>query len=107
KLTSSENIADVAGLSAAFDAYRISLGGKDAPMAQGVTGDQQFFVAFAQGWRTKMREAAARGRPLADGAAPAAHRAHTVRNLDAWYDAFAVKPGQKLFLEPKARVQVW
>jgi predicted metalloendopeptidase len=107
KLTISENIADVAGLSAAYDAYRISQGGKEAPVWNGLTGDQQFFLAFAQSWRTKFREAALRQRIVIDSHAPAEYRTDTVRNLDAWYDAFAVKPGQKLYLEPKARVKVW
>jgi predicted metalloendopeptidase len=107
KLTSSENIADVAGLAAAYDAYRLSLGGKEAPKQEGLTGDQQFFVSFAQGWRSKLREPAARQRVLIDGHAPAEYRADTVRNLDAWYDAFAVKPGQKLHLAPAERVRVW
>jgi putative endopeptidase len=107
KLTSSENIADVAGLAAAYDAYRLSLGGKEAPKQQGLSGDQQFFVSFAQSWRNKIREPAARQRVLVDGHAPAVYRADTVRNLDAWYDAFAVKPGQKLYLAPADRVRVW
>jgi predicted metalloendopeptidase len=107
KLTSSENIADVAGLAAAYDAYRLSLGGKEAPEAQGFTGDQQFFLSFAQSWRTKIREAAARARLLTDGHAPAEYRGDTVRNLDAWYPAFDVKPGQKLYLPPEERVRVW
>ena len=107
KLTSGENIADVAGLSAAYDAYRISLGGKEAPEAQGLTGDQQFFVSFAQSWRTKIREAAARARLLTDVHAPAEYRADTVRNLDPWYTAFAVKPGQKLYLAADERVRMW
>jgi putative endopeptidase len=107
KLTVSENIADVAGLAAAFDAYRISQGGKEAPAWRGVPGDQQFFVAFAQGWRTKFREAALRQRIVIDGHAPAEYRTDTVRNVDAWYDAFSVKPGQRLYLAPKDRVRVW
>ena len=107
KLTSSENIADVAGLAAAYDAYRMSLGGKEAPTAQGFTGDQQFFISFAQGWRTKIREAAARARLLTDGHAPAEYRGDTVRNEDPWYAAFGVKPGQKLYLAPEERVRVW
>jgi putative endopeptidase len=107
KLTSSENIADVAGLAAAYDAYRMSLGGKEAPEAQGLTGDQQFYVSFAQSWRTKLREAAYRARLLTDGHAPAEYRADTVRNEDPWYAAFGVKPGQKLYLSPEERVRVW
>nr|WP_205633807.1 M13 family metallopeptidase [Labilithrix luteola] len=107
KLTSAENIADVAGLSAAYDAYRLASGGTEAPPAQGLTGDQQFFVSFAQSWRFKAREAAARKRLLTDGHAPAQFRAATVRNLDSWYPAWDVKPGQKLFLAPAARVRIY
>jgi predicted metalloendopeptidase len=107
KLTSSENIADTAGLSAAYDAYRISEGGKEAPTVDGMTGDQQFFLSFAQSWRTKTREAAARNRLLTDGHAPAEYRADTVRNLDAWYTAFDVKPAEKLYVAPDKRVHVW
>ena len=107
KLTVSENIADVAGLSAAYDAYRLSLGGKEAPVVQGLSGDQQFFLSFAQSWRQKIREPALRQRVLIDGHAPAEYRADTVRNLDAWYAAFEVKPGQGLYLSPADRVRVW
>ena len=107
KQTSSENIADVAGLNAAYDAYRLSQGGKEAPTVQGLTGDQQFFLSFAQSWRYKIREEAARKRLVTDGHAPAAYRADTVRNLDAWYGAFDAKPGQALFLAPAARVRVY
>ena len=105
--TLGENIADVAGLAAAYDAYRKSLGGKQAPEAQGLTGDQQFFVSFAQSWRRKAREPALRNQILTDGHAPAQYRASTVRNIDAWYRAFDVKPGQELYLAPTARVRVW
>jgi len=107
KLTSAENIADVAGLAAAYDAYRLSLDGKEAPESQGLKGDQQFFLSFTQSWRTKFREAQARARILTDGHAPAEYRGDTVRNLDAWYSAFDVKPGQKLYLAPADRVRVW
>lgn len=105
--TLGENIADVAGLAAAYDAYRKSLGGKEAPTAQGLTGDQQFFVSFAQAWRRKVREPALRNQILTDGHAPAQYRASTVRNIDAWYKAFDVKPGQNLYLAPADRVRVW
>jgi predicted metalloendopeptidase len=107
RLTISENIADVAGLAAAYDAYRLAYGGKEAPALQGLTGDQQFFLAYAQSWRKKTREAALRQRIVTDGHAPAAYRAATVRNFDAWYDAFSVRPGQALYLAPKARVRFW
>ena len=105
--TLSENIADVAGLAASYDAWRMSLHGRPAPVIQGLTGDQRFFIAFAQSWRTKRREAELRKVLLTDGHAPERYRADTVRNLDAWYAAFPVKPGQKLYLAPKDRVQVW
>ena len=107
KLTVSENIADLAGLAAAYDAYRLSLGGKEAPVVEGLTGDQQFFLSFAQTWRRKTREQAARQRLLTDSHAPAEYRADTVRNLDPWYAAFAVKPGQALYLAPPDRVRIW
>jgi predicted metalloendopeptidase len=107
KQTLSENIADVAGLSAAHDAYMLSLHGNKATVLQGLTGDQRFFLAYTQSWREKEREAALRQQILTDGHAPAEYRGDTVRNLDAWYPAFDVKPGQKLYLAPKDRVQVW
>lgn len=106
-LTLSENIADVAGLAASYDAYRASLGGKEAPVWEGLTGDQQFFISFAQAWRGKYREPALRNRIKTNGHAPNEYRADTVRNLDAWYEAFGVKPGEKLHLAPEARVRVW
>lgn len=106
-LTLGENIADVAGLSAAYDAYRASLNGKEAPVIDGYTGDQRFFIAYAQAWATKMREEALRGRIATDGHAPGQFRALTVRNLDAWYDAFDVKPGDTLYLPPEERVRIW
>ncbi len=102
-----ENIADVAGLNAAYDAWRLSLNGKPAPVIGGMTGDQRFFVSFAQSWRRKAREADLRRRLLTDGHAPSEYRADTARNLDAWYRAFSVKPGQKLYLKPADRVKIW
>ncbi|MES2059209.1 MAG: M13 family metallopeptidase [Pseudomonadota bacterium] len=102
-----ENIADVAGLTASYEAYRASLGGKEAPVIDGLTGDQRFFLAFGQSWRTKMREKALRARVATDVHAPAPWRVQTVRNLDAWYAAFDVKAGEKLFLAPDKRVKVW
>jgi len=105
--TLSENIADVAGLSVAHDAWKLTLNGKPAPGAAGFSGEQLFFLSFAQSWRQKMREAELRRRVVIDSHAPAQFRAVTVRNLDAWYDAFAVRPGQKLYLAPGERVRVW
>src|SRR5262249_28128846 len=95
-----ENIADTAGLTAGYEAYHASLGGQPAPVIDGLTGDQRFFLAFAQSWRTKMREAALRARIATDVHAPAPWRVQTVRNLDAWYPAFEVQSGQKLYLPP-------
>ncbi|WP_156361167.1 M13 family metallopeptidase [Sphingomonas sp. Leaf257] len=102
-----ENIADVAGLTASYEAYKASLGGKPAPVIDGLTGDQRFFLGFAQSWRTKMREKALRARIATDVHAPAPWRVLTVRNLDAWYGPFKVQPGQKLYLTPEQRVHVW
>jgi putative endopeptidase len=103
----SENIADIAGLNAAFDAYRIANGGKEGPSQQGFTGDQQFFVAFSQSWRAKFREALIRQIVVTDGHALDEFRADTARNMDAWYPAFGVKPGEKLYLAPADRVRIW
>ena len=105
--TLAENISDVAGLAAAYDAYKASLGGKEAPVIDGFTGDQRFFIAYAQAWASKMREATLRGRIATDGHAPGQYRALTVRNLEPWYAAFGVKPGDKLYLAPEQRVKVW
>jgi predicted metalloendopeptidase len=105
--TLAENIADVAGLAAAYDAFHRSLGGKPAPRVQGLSGDQQFFISFAQAWRGKAREPALRNQILTDGHSPGRYRASTVRNLDPWYAAFSVKPGEQLYLPPPDRVQVW
>ncbi|NUR22903.1 M13 family metallopeptidase [Frateuria sp.] len=105
--TLGENIADVSGLTAAWIAYHKSLGGKNAPVIGGMSGDQRFFLAFAQSWRTKTRDAALRQQVITDGHAPGRFRAQTVRNIDAWYQAFDPKPGQKLYLDPKERVHIW
>ena len=102
QLTLSENIADVAGLSAAYDAYREARG-----PAAAADDDKNFFISYAQSWRTKMREELERQQVLTDGHAPDEYRADTVRNLDPWYIAFAVKPGQRLYLAQPDRVRVW
>ena len=105
--TLSENIADVAGLAASLDAWRLTLGGQPPAGAAGFSAEQLFFLSFAQSWRQKIREPALRQRLVTDGHAPAEYRADTVRNLDVWYDAFGVKPGEKLYLAPADRVRVW
>jgi predicted metalloendopeptidase len=107
KLTLGENIADVVGLSAAFDAYHQSLGGKEAPVIEGFTGDQRFFLAYAQSWASKMRDATLRQRIAVDGHAPDKFRSLTVRNLDPWYGAFKVQPDDTLYLAPDQRVRIW
>ena len=107
KQTLSENIADVAGLGASYDAWRLTLNGQSARGEAGFTAEQLFFLSFAQSWRTKLREAALRQRLVVDGHAPPEYRADTVRNLDAWYKTFDVKPGEKLYLAPADRVPVW
>jgi putative endopeptidase len=76
-------------------------------VVEGLSGDQQFFLSFAQSWRGKLREPALRQQVLADGHAPNEYRGSTVRNLDPWYTAFDVKPGQALHLPPPDRVRVW
>jgi putative endopeptidase len=105
--TLSENIADLAGLAAAYDAWQASLGGALPPAVNGFTGEQQFFISYAQSWRSKDRPEALRQQIITDGHAPDEYRADTVRNLDAWYEPFAVAPGQRLFLAPPDRVRVW
>jgi putative endopeptidase len=107
RLTLSENIADLAGLSATYDGWRASLGGQPSQADGGFTGEQQFFLSFAQIWRAKAREAALRQQIVTNGHAPDRYRAVTVRNLEAWYSAFGVTPGQRLFLPPADRVRVW
>jgi putative endopeptidase len=107
KLTLGENIADVAGLATAHDAYVLSQQGKPAQTLEGFTPDQRFFLGFAQAWRGKYRDAALRNAVLTDVHAPGRFRAQTVRNLDAWYPAFEVKPGQQLYLAPEQRVKIW
>ena len=106
RLTRTENVADLAGLTAAFEAYRRSLGARIADKGYVHRADQEFFLAFARAFGAKMNETAMRAQ-LATDHAPERYRMNTVRNLDAWYDAFDVVPGQRLYLEPAARVRVW
>ncbi|MFZ0804029.1 MAG: M13-type metalloendopeptidase [Terriglobales bacterium] len=81
--------------------------GKTAPVQDGFTGDQQFFIAFGQNWGSKSREAALRQQVMTDPHAPAQYRADTARNVDAWYTAFTAQPGEKLYLAPSDRVRIW
>jgi putative endopeptidase len=106
RLTQTENVADLAGLTAAFEAYRRSLGAKAADKDLVRREDREFFIAFAQAFGAKLNEKAMRAQ-LATDHAPEMYRMDTVRNIDAWYDAFDVVPGQRLYLEPKARVRIW
>ena len=107
KQTIDENIADLGGVAAAYDGYHASLNGQPAPVQDGFTGDQQFFIAFGQNWGSKAREAALRRQVLTDGHSPGQFRADTVRNSDAWYKAFDVQAGQKLYLPEDERVRIW
>ncbi|HZU33563.1 MAG TPA: M13 family metallopeptidase, partial [Candidatus Angelobacter sp.] len=107
KQTLAEDIADLGGIAAAYDGYRTALNGKPAAVEFGFSGDQQFFIAFGQNWGAKVRDAALRNQIMTDGHAPGQYRAATVRNIDAWYPAFKVKPGEKLYLAPQDRVRIW
>jgi putative endopeptidase len=107
KLTMGENVADLAGLNVAHDAYVASLHGAPAPVIDGTTGDQRFYLGWAQVWRRNYREANLRQRLLTDPHSPSEQRANIVRNMDPWYPAFDVKPGQKLYLAPADRVRIW
>jgi putative endopeptidase len=108
QLTLGENIGDLGGIGVAYQAYRRSLGGKEAPVIEGLTGDQRFFLAFAQIFRTKYRDEELRTMVLSDPHSPAQFRVDgAVRNVDAWYTAFNVQPGDKLYLAPEQRVKIW
>ena len=106
-LTLGENMADLAGLAVAYDAYHKSLGGKPAPVIDGMTGDQRFYLGYAQVWRAKFREPALRSQLLSDPHSPGPFRTAEVRNIDAWYAAFGAQPGDALYLAPGDRVRVW
>ena len=107
RLSLGENIADLAGLLVAYDAYRLSLGGREAPVLDGFTGDQRFFLSHAQIWRNKYREPALRQQLVTGPHSPGHFRPYVARNLDPWYSAFGVQSGQKLYLTPEQRVRVW
>jgi predicted metalloendopeptidase len=106
--TLGENIGDLGGLNMAYTAYHRSLNGKEAPVINGLTGDQRFFLSWAQVWRAKYRDGVLREQVLSDVHSPAYFRVNgTVRNMEAWYEAFDVKPGDKLYLPPEERVSIW
>ncbi|HHL42982.1 MAG TPA: M13 family peptidase [Hellea balneolensis] len=108
ELTLGENIGDLTGITMAYAAYKKSLGGKEAPVIDGYTGDQRFFLSYGQIWQRKFREDALINRLKTDPHSPGPYRANgIVRNFDAWYDAFDVKPGDKLYLAPEKRVKIW
>ena len=109
KLTMGENIGDLGGLEMAYAAYRRHVAKHgEPPVIDGLTGDQRFFIAFAQAWRSKLREGALRERLLTDPHSPPEYRVNgIVRNVDAWYKAFNVKPGDKMYLPPEQRVSIW
>jgi putative endopeptidase len=102
-----ENVADLAGLTVAHDAYLASLGSATPPVIDGTTGDQRFYLGWAQVWRRNIREATMRQRLLTDPHSPNNYRADIVRNMDPWYSAFGAQPGQKLYLAPASRVRIW
>ena len=108
KLTMGENIGDLSGLAIALQAYHYSLNGKPAPVLDGFTGDQRYFLGFAQIWRSKSSEASIRRQVLSNPHSPSHWRVvGPTRNVDAWYDAFGVKPGDKYYLPPDRRVRLW
>ena len=109
RLTLGENIADLAGVRIAHKAYRISLAGKEAPVLDGYTGDQRFYLAFAQSWRSKTKDETTRQRVLSNPHSPPAYRVNgVVRNDDGWYAAFPeIKPTDAYYLPPERRVRLW
>ena len=108
RLTLGENIGDLGGLSVALEAYRLSLDGKPSPELGGLTGDQRFFLSWAQAWRTVYREESLRNQVMANPHSPAQFRVNgPVRNMDDWYTAFNVQPGDALYLKPEDRVHIW
>ena len=106
--TLGENIADLGGLKIALMAYHVSLQGREAPVIDGFTGDQRVFLSWAQGWRQNMREDALRRQIASDVHSPPVARVNNlVRNIDEWYDAFHVVPGDALYLPPADRINIW
>jgi putative endopeptidase len=107
ELTLGENIGDNAGIVIAHDAYRTALGGEPAPVIDGQSGEQRFFLGFAQNWRTVWRDQILRQLVTTDPHSPDAIRVRTLRNFDPWYAAYGVKPEDALYLAPSERVRIW
>ena len=107
ELTLGENIADLAGITIAYDSWKRSLGGKKPKAIGGFTGDQRFFLGFSQVWRQKYREPALLQQLVTDPHTPGHFRPYVVRNIDAWYKAFNVKQGEKMYLSPEERIKLW
>ena len=107
ELTLGENMADLAGINIAHDAWKLSLNGKKPDITDGWTGEQRFFLGFSQVWRQKYRDAILLQQLTTDPHSPGNFRPYVVRNLDAWYAAFDVKPGEKYYLSPAERLKVW
>jgi putative endopeptidase len=108
ELTLGENIGDLSGMAVAFKAYKLSLGGKEAPVIDGFTGDQRFFLGWAQVWRRKYRDEELLKRLVTDPHSPSEFRANgPTSNIDAFYDAFGVKPGDRMYRRPEDRVKIW
>jgi len=108
ELTTGENIGDLGGLIMAYTAYRQSLAGKEAPVLGGLTGDQRFFLSWAQVWRAMGREDDTRNRLATDPHSPPEYRVNgVVPNIDEWYAAFDVKEGDKMYIAPEQRVRIW
>jgi putative endopeptidase len=108
EFTMGENIGDMSGLQVAYDAYKMSLGGKPSPVIDGLTGDQRFFLSFAQAWRGNQRDDAIKTQVASDPHSPRRYRIiGPLRNLDAWYNAFNIGPESKFYIAPDKRVRIW
>ena len=108
EMTLGENIGDLGGLNVAYAAYRLSLGGNDAPVIDGLSGDQRFFLGWGQIWRRLYRDAELRKRLVVDHHSPSQYRVNgIVRNMDAFYEAFKIVPTDPLYLDPQDRVRIW
>ena len=108
KLTMGENIGDLGGVSMAYTAYKLSLNGQEAPVLDGLTGDQRFFLSWAQVWKAKYRDEALVNQLQADPHSPPRYRINgPLRNLNEWYQAFDVQPDDALYLKPEERVRIW